>query len=124
MASPVVAGNKCKCQWGTMSVGILSLIPHKVVIGGKPACVLSDRPPSFGMCSCKTNPAVISATAAASGVPTPAPCVPMFLTPWAPGAKTVLAGSMPLVNNRSKLVCFYGGVVTVVRPTVLKVKTP
>lgn len=67
--------------------------------------------PPFGVCSCPGNPTVAAATAAALGVLTPMPCVPNTPAPWAPGAPTVLLNNMPALDNTSKLMCIWGGVI-------------
>jgi hypothetical protein len=59
------------------------------------------------------NPAVAAATAAALGVLTPMPCVPVTTAPWAPGSPTVLIGNMPALNDQSKLMCNWGGVIQI-----------
>lgn len=64
---------------------------------------------SFGMCSSPSNPAVIAATAAALGVFTPAPCVPVVTTPWMPGAATFLVEGMPALTNQCKNMCMWAG---------------
>lgn len=64
---------------------------------------------SFGMCSSPANPAVIAATAAALGVPTPAPCVPSIVTPWAPGKPDILVQGMPALTNTCRNTCLWGG---------------
>jgi len=69
--------------------------------------------PPFGMCSAPTNPEVISETAAALGVLTPAPCVPAIPAPWAPGSPTVMIGGMPALNSTSKCMCTWAGVITI-----------
>ena len=79
---------------------------------------------TFGMCSNPANPAVIAATAAALGVPTPAPCVPVIPTPWMPGCPTVLVCGKPLLNNTSKLMCAYGGVIQVAFNPNVTVQSP
>ena len=86
-----------------------------------PAANIMDNKPMvnimpFGACTSIANPTVASATAAALGVLTPMPCIPATLTPWVPGAPTVLLGNMPALNNTSKLMCTWLGVVSVVHP--------
>jgi hypothetical protein len=70
----------------------------------------------FGMCSSPSNPTVASATAAALGVLTPMPCVPVTAAPWAPGSPTVLLANQPALNNTSKLMCNWGGVISISMP--------
>jgi len=67
----------------------------------------------FGMCQSPANPAVAAATAAALGVLTPMPCVPVIPAPWVPGAPTVLLANMPALDNTSKLMCAYAGVIEI-----------
>ena len=76
------------------------------------------------MCSSLANPTVASATAAAFGALTPMPCVPVLSAPFAPGAPTVLIENKPLLNNTSKLICAYGGVISVNMTPALTVTTP
>ena len=40
----------------------------------------------------------------------------MFPAPWAPGAPNVLIGNIPALDNVSKLMCAYGGVVQFTTP--------
>ena len=68
------------------------------------------------MCITPSNPAVASATAAALGVLTPMPCVPVIPAPWVVGSPTVLLGNMPALNNTSTLMCAWGGVITITVP--------
>jgi hypothetical protein len=70
------------------------------------------------------NPMVAAATAAAMGVLTPVPCIPMTMTPWVPGALTVLLGNMPSLDNISTLTCNWGGVITFVTPGEMTVEIP
>ena len=69
--------------------------------------------PPFAMCQSLANPTVAAATAAALGVLTPMPCVPVFPAPWVPGAPTVLLNNMPALDNTCKLMCAYAGVVSI-----------
>ena len=86
--------------------------------------IMDNKLPTFGMCSNPANPAVAAATAAAMGVLTPMPCVPVTVAPWVPGAPTVLVCGKPLLNNSSKLMCSYGGVIQVTLTPALTVQTP
>jgi hypothetical protein len=80
--------------------------------------------PPFGMCSSMANPTVAAATAAALGVLTPMPCVPVLPAPWVTGAPTALIGGMPTLNNNSKLMCAWAGVIQIVNPGQTTVMVP
>jgi hypothetical protein len=68
--------------------------------------------PTFGMCMSLANPMVAAATAAALGVLTPMPCIPLT-APWAPGVPTVLVRSAPALDAASKCTCAYGGQISI-----------
>jgi hypothetical protein len=72
--------------------------------------------PPFGMCQSLANPTVASATAAALGVLTPMPCIPNPTGPWAAGAPTVMLDNFPALNNSSKLMCAWAGVIQFTNP--------
>lgn len=78
----------------------------------------------FGMCASLANPAVAAATAAATGALTPMPCIPNTPAPWIPGAPTVLLGNAPTLDNVSKLICVWGGVIEFATPGELTVNVP
>ena len=68
--------------------------------GGPLAATIMDYAPlvnilPFGMCSSLANPSVASATAAALGVLTPMPCIPVIPAPWVPGRTDSLALQFP-----------------------------
>ena len=46
------------------------------------------------------------------------------VAPWAPGAPTVQVCGKPLLNNTSKLMCSYGGVIQVTVTPAVTVQTP
>ncbi len=124
MANPVVNTSLCACTFGAAPAPLTAVNPQ-VLIGGQPAATVQDTlVPTFGMCSCPANPTVASATAAALGVLTPMPCLPALVPPWAPGAPTVLVGGKPLLNNTSKLMCAYGGVISVTVTPAVTVQCP
>jgi hypothetical protein len=94
---------------------------NAVVTSGVPAATIMDNKPianilPFGTCNSMSNPMVAAATAAALGAFTPMPCIPVTAAPWAPGSPTVLVGSMPALQDSSKLACNWGGVIQVVVP--------
>jgi len=78
----------------------------------------------FGMCTSLANPTVAAATAAAWGVLTPMPCIPNTPAPWVPGAPTVLLGNAPTLDNVSKLMCVWGGLIQIVVPGEFTVNVP
>ena len=78
----------------------------------------------FGVCTSLANPAVASATAAALGVLTPMPCTPVIPAPWVPGAPTVLIANMPALNDSSKLMCAYAGVIQILSPGQATIQVP
>jgi hypothetical protein len=70
----------------------------------------------FGTCTSPANPMVAAATAAALGVLTPMPCIPMTTAPWLPGSPTVLLGKIPALNASSKCMCNWAGVISITSP--------
>lgn len=78
----------------------------------------------FGMCSSMANPTVAAATAAALGVLTPMPCMPVTTAPWAPGSPAVLIGNKPALTQASKLICAWGGVIQITNPAVTNIQAP
>jgi len=73
---------------------------------------LANIPP-FGACMSLSNPTVAAATAAALGVLTPMPCIPITPAPWVPGSPTVILQNFPALNETSKLTCIWGGVISI-----------
>lgn len=117
MGQLVVAGAMMSCTFGVAPAS-LAVLPDKMVTSGAPAANIMDHKPMvnipmFGMCSAPTNPAVIAATSAASGVFTPAPCVPATSAPWTPGATTTLVKSMPALESSSTCMCTWAGVISI-----------
>ena len=56
------------------------------------------------------------ATAAALGVLTPMPCIPNTPAPWVPGSPTVILEKFPALNETSKLMCVWAGVISITFP--------
>ena len=128
MANPVVQTAMCTCVFGTAPATLSVTSQQTVTVCQMPAATIMDgaplaNVPTFGMCSNPNNPAVIAATAAAMGVFTPSACVPATLG-WTPGCPTVTVCGRPLLNNTSKLMCAYGGMIQVSMTPAITVKTP
>lgn len=129
MGNLVCMGAQCQCSFGNAPSSIAVLPNNKVMTNNVPAANIMDNKPmvnvmTFGMCSSMSNPTVASATAAAMGVLTPMPCVPVLTAPWTPGAPTVLIGGQPALNNSSKLICAWGGNISINNPGENNVQTP
>ncbi|KVO16967.1 hypothetical protein WL40_33870 [Burkholderia ubonensis] len=118
MSQQVVLGAMLNCTFGAAPATLVVAPVARVMVEGRPAATVMDSKPllnipTFAMCSSPANPAVAAATAAAMGVLTPMPCVPAIAAPWVPGAPTVLIGGQPALNNMSKCVCNWGGVISI-----------
>jgi len=129
MGLVVSMGAMMTCSFG-VAPSSLSVVPAKLVMAaGKPAATIMDNVPivnipPFGMCSSLSNPTVASATAAALGVLTPMPCVPVVPAPWAPGSPTVLIGNTPALTDASKCTCAWGGMIAFTFPGQVTVNAP
>ncbi len=128
MGMQVCMGATLQCSFGAAPSSLVVLPANRVLTGTPAANIMDNIPivniPPFGMCSSIANPTVASATAAALGVLTPMPCVPVIPAPWAPGSPAVLLANMPTLNNSSKLMCAWAGVIQVVNPGQTTVQVP
>ena len=119
MGLAVSSGAMCMCSFG-VAPSTLNVLPANMVLVSQPVATIMDCAPMvnimpFGMCTTPSNPTVAAATAAALGVPTPMPCVPVT-TPWIPGMPTVLIGVFPALTSDSKCMCCWGGVIQITVP--------
>ncbi len=129
MGNLVCAGAMCQCSFGMAPSSLMVLPANRTMTGNMPDANIMDNKPMvnimpFGMCQSMANPTVASATAAALGVLTPMPCVPMISAPWAPGSPQVMVGGKPALNNSSKLMCNWGGVISINNPGQQTVQIP
>ncbi len=113
-------GAMLQCSFGA-APGSLAVLPLNRVLTGTPAATIMDHVPMvnvppFGTCTSLRNPMVAAATAAASGVLVPQPCIPVTPAPWAPGAPTVTMGGIPALDASSTLACAWAGAIRVVSP--------
>lgn len=117
MPQQVCMGAMLKCSFG-MAPSSLVPTPKPVMTSNVPAANIGDHVPMmnvmpFGMCQSMANPMVAAATAAAMGALTPMPCIPNTPAPWVPGAPTVMLCNLPALDNTSKLMCIWGGVIEI-----------
>lgn len=120
MPIAVCGGAMMMCSFG-VAPSALNVLPTNKVLSGPPVATILDNIPMmniapFGVCSSIANPTVAAATTAALGVLTPMPCIPNTVAPWVPGKPTVIVGSGPALNNSSKLMCMWGGVIQITVP--------
>jgi len=128
MPLQVCMGATLQCSFGA-APSTLAVLPVNRTLTQTPDANIMDNVPlvnimPFGMCSAPSNPAVIAATAAALGVFTPAPCVPVIPAPWMPGAPTVLIANMPALDNTCKLLCAWGGAIQITNAGQATVEIP
>lgn len=114
-------GAMLQCPFGAAPSTLIVNSQVTALVASKPIATIMDfKPmgniPPFGICSCPANPATLK--------PVPAPCVPVIVAPWMPGSPTVLAGNYPVLNNSSKLICTWGGVISIVNPGQFQTTVP
>lgn len=120
MGFSVVSGATTMCTMGLAPGQLVATSQLSVLVGGKPAATIQDVSPIVnvcpcGMCTSLANPTVASATAAALGVLTPMPCVPSPAGTWLCG-KGPLLGGIPSLADDGKLMCAYGGTISITFP--------
>ena len=96
MGVQVVSTGMMMCPFGAAPSTLNVLPTNRVMCASMPAATIMDfapfvNIPPFGVCMSLANPMVAAATAAALGVLTPMPCIPVT-TPWKPGSPTVMIG--------------------------------
>jgi hypothetical protein len=124
MTIQVCMGAMLMCSFGTTPSTLVVVRPQ--ILSVMSAATILDNVPflnilPFGMCMSLANPTVAAATAAALGVLTPMPCIPVTPAPWVPGQPKVLIQCIPALTNCSLLMCAYGGVIQICNPGQFKV---
>ncbi len=125
MGTLVTGGAILKCSFGSAPSTLMTLPTNAVMVAMYAANTMDNLPfvniLPFGMCNSLANPTVTSATAAALGVLTPMPCLPVTVSPWVAGKPTVLIGNMPALSDDSTLMCCWAGVISIDSPGQVKV---
>lgn len=124
MPQSVATGALLSCSFGMAPATLTALPVSRVVVEGKPVADITTfgpvvNIPPFGMCTSLSNPMVASATAAAFGVLTPMPCLPVT-TPWQPAAPKTLIAGKPALASGSMCQCAWGGVIQIGFPGTVK----
>ncbi|GAA4711842.1 DUF4280 domain-containing protein [Nocardioides conyzicola] len=125
MGQNAVMGAMLQCSFGLAPSTLVAKGTSKVMVEGRPAATIMDNAgganiPPFGMCNSLANPTVAAATAAALGVLTPMPCVPLVPAPWVPGAVKTMLGKQPALVSGSTCMCAYGGVIQITMPGAMR----
>lgn len=128
MGMCVCGGAAITCSFGA-APSVFTVLPDNKAVSSMPLATIMDNKPMvnvmpFGMCMSMANPQVAAATAAALGTLTPMPCMPVISAPWAPGCPTVLIGNKPALNQTSKLMCNWGGVIQITNPGTMNIQVP
>lgn len=130
MALQVCMGATLQCSFGVAPTALMVVPkgPPVMATGPFAATIMDHLPivniPTFGVCSSLANPTVAAATTAALGVLTPMPCIPVIPAPWTPGSPTVLINNFPALNNTSKCMCAWAGVISIINPGQFIVQIP
>jgi len=119
-----VSGAMIMCTFG-LAPSTLSVVAPRPMVEGRPVATITDVAPGaniapFGMCQSLANPTVAAATAAALGVLTPMPCVPVIVAPWTPMAPQMTAGGIPVLVAGSTCVCAFGGSISLTMPGAVR----
>ena len=129
MGQQVVMGAMLQCSFGAAPSSMIVTPENTVNANKMPAATIMDHVPMknimpFAMCNTPSNPQVAAATAAALGVLTPMPCIPVTSSPWMPGAIKTMIKNKPALDSNCKLMCNWGGVIQITNPgqTTVNVK--
>lgn len=113
-----------KCSFGVAPCPFQAL-SNTSVLAGLPVGTMQDISlgsiPTFGMCQSLANPMVASATAAALGVLTPMPCIPVIAGPWMITGPTVQLKGSTVLTMDAKAMCAYGGIIQFISTPAQKV---
>jgi uncharacterized Zn-binding protein involved in type VI secretion len=127
MGKLVVNGATLRCSQGLSPGSLIASNQARAKATDMLLATITDYAPlsnltGFGMCNTQSNPAVAAATSAASGVHTPATCIPATTAPWSTGSAQVQVNGMPALTADSTCSCSYGGSISVEDPSQQRVE--
>ncbi|MBS0272450.1 MAG: DUF4280 domain-containing protein [Proteobacteria bacterium] len=110
-----------QCLFGLVPTPLIVLPDRTVSVNGSLVGNITDCIPflniePFGECTSLANPEVLIATAAAGGVLTPMPCVPITPDPWISEALGAEVNGAPVLDQMSTLMCIWAGLIHVDEP--------
>ena len=116
-----------QCSFGVAPSVFSVVAPLRPIVMNMPMANIMDFVPManikpFGMCQSMSNPTVAAATAAAAGVLTPMPCIPVISAPWFPGGKEMVC-NMPALLKNCKCMCMWGGNISIQMPGAMSPTT-
>lgn len=125
MAFCCCSGALLSCPMGFVPA-VMNILPKTVLGGFRPLASITDCIPylnvsMFGPCKSLLNPVTAAQTAAAFGVLTPGPCMPVPVGVWLPMKPNVITLTGPVLMNNSMLICAFGGIIKVNIPGQFKV---
>jgi hypothetical protein len=121
MPKVVIDGAMLKCSQ-SLAPAMLTVLPTNMTNGDeKPVATVMDFVPmlniaAFGMCKSPANPQVAAATAAAMGVLTPQPCIPVTTAPWSPGSSDATVQGLKVLLEGDTCMCAWGGTIEITNP--------
>ncbi|MFO0611354.1 MAG: DUF4280 domain-containing protein [Polyangiaceae bacterium] len=116
----VVDGATLKCNHGS-ATSKFALLPEVANAEENIVATIADVAPMvnlkpFGQCNSPSNPQVAAATAAALGVLTPMPCMPVPAGPWSPGSEVTTVSGKKALTDDSTCKCTWAGTIEVTDP--------
>ena len=120
MSMFITTGATIKCAFGTAPCALTATSAPTHLCEGKTIATIQDAASgvnisTFGLCQTLSNPQVAAATAAALGVLTPQPCVPVTQS-WIPTGTPILLDGKPVLTQDSQCMCAYGGTIAIMNP--------
>ena len=82
-----------KCTFGMTPSSLMVTVPLRPMIQNKPKATIMDFAPLVNIL----------------------PCIPVIVAPWAPGGKQLIT-NMPALLDNCKLMCAYGGSISINMP--------
>lgn len=120
MGQVVCTGTLAQCAMGAAPMPLTFINPMLNTTGIPVGCILDMAPflniPTFGVCKSLANPMTAALTAAAWGVFTPGPCIPVPAGIWIPVKPTVTGSTAPIITSDCMLMCGYGGCIKISVP--------